>query len=584
MIALLKHENWYKIDRYEKENICISRIHLGVFNPQSQPVFNEKNDTILFFDGKIYPSTENDAKYCLALYEKNGIEFVKLLNGTFFIAIYDFKNKKLILANDRYGFFPYYYTLHNGKFMFSPEAKSILQSDITRKINIEALGEYLSFGMFFNDKTIFEGIHLLPPATVLTYDKNTIRLEKYWEFRYQCDYSIPEETHIKKLIETFRTGVNIRLEDKLRYCIGLSGGLDSRCIVGAINKENKGKVSALCFGADPSDEIIIAKRIANKCNIEFVTANISPQSIISNAHKETYLTDGRNNIGMSYVFSIYDKIKNISDVYMSGFALEVLLRGSFSWRLLKGCNSHSQLFDKLFNWARLFNQQEINELLNSDYRNKINEATISSYKKEWEKSYDKDLTNTVDNYFLQTRFAYSSSRLIEISCPSSDNAFVDTALKIPPEIKFYHSLYRKFMKELAPDLTKVAYQKTMIPPYFPTFFWTLGFSYQIGKQKIRDLLYTMSSGKISLPNNHGYIFTSDWIRKDMAFSSFLEKLLLNKEARFNEFFNQKYIENLLYLHKSGEQNNSSKLLYLATIELLLQIFFGEDKELENCVF
>ena len=206
--------------------------------------------------------------------------------------------------NDRYGFIPHYYTLQEEEFIFSPEIKAILQSNVDKKLNIEALGEYLSFGMFFDNKTIFEKIYILPPATILIYDNNAIHLGKYWEFKYSCDYSISEDAYIKELIETFRSAVNIRLKEELRYCIGLSGGLDSRCIVGAINNENKRKVFAFCFGANLCDEINIARKIASKCNIKFVTANISPQSIISNADKEVYLTDGRTNIGMSYDFSI----------------------------------------------------------------------------------------------------------------------------------------------------------------------------------------------------------------------------------------------------------------------------------------
>ncbi|MDD2889434.1 MAG: asparagine synthase-related protein [bacterium] len=584
MIDLLKHENWYKTDKYEEGNIYISRIHFGVFNPSSQPVFNQKRDIVLFLDGKIYPGTENDAEFCLASYEKNGIEFVKNLNGTFFIVIYELKSKKLILVNDRYGFFPYYYSLQGERFAFSPEAKSILQTGLNRKINMEALGEYLSFGMFLGDKTIFEGIHLLPAGTMLIYDKNNIHLKKYWEFKYQCDYNISEKRYVEELVETFRTGINMQLEDNLRYCMELSGGLDSRCIVGAINGRNRGKVFALCFGEKSCDEIVIARKVADKCNLKFITENVSPQNIINNAKNIVYLSEGRQHIGVSYFFSIYDRIKKISDVYIGGFATDILLSGRFSRRILKGCESHPQLFDKLFNWSRLFDQHEINKLFNSNYKNNINEAVHSSYKVEWEKSYDKDLTNTVDNYFFRTRFTYSNSRLMEFSCPSSDNAFVDIALKVPPEIRFYHRLYRKFMEVLSPDLSKIAYQKTMLPLYFPTYLWKLGLSYQVGKQRATNLICKLSSGKISLPNHHGYVFFSDWIRNNENFSSFLKKTVLNKEARMNEFFDRKYIENLFYLHKTGKQDNSSKLLFLATIEFLLQIFFDQDKEVENPMF
>ena len=128
MIDSLKHSEEYKVDKYMKESFAIARVHLGTFNPEPQPIFNEDKTLCIFMDGKIYDYKEkmlklkqaghkfkvnNEPEFCLHFYEENGKKFVKELNGIFLIAIYDFKNGSLLIANDRYGLIPHYYTLNN---------------------------------------------------------------------------------------------------------------------------------------------------------------------------------------------------------------------------------------------------------------------------------------------------------------------------------------------------------------------------------------------------------------------------------------------------------------------------------------
>ncbi|GAH75051.1 unnamed protein product, partial [marine sediment metagenome] len=107
MAESIKHEDWHLVDIYNAPFCGIARVHLGIFNPEPQPVFNEDKSRLIFMDGKIYDCegkkrdlqrrghsfrfTNNDAEFCLHLYEESGKDFVRQLNGTFVIAIYDTK-------------------------------------------------------------------------------------------------------------------------------------------------------------------------------------------------------------------------------------------------------------------------------------------------------------------------------------------------------------------------------------------------------------------------------------------------------------------------------------------------------------
>jgi asparagine synthase (glutamine-hydrolysing) len=118
MLERLKHKQWQKIEKYYSSFTHVGRVHLGIFNPEPQPVFNETHDLFAFMDGKIYDSNshinqlkrkghhfalENDPEFCLHAYEQYGKDFVQRLNGSFLLVIGDIKNRQVLILNDRFG-------------------------------------------------------------------------------------------------------------------------------------------------------------------------------------------------------------------------------------------------------------------------------------------------------------------------------------------------------------------------------------------------------------------------------------------------------------------------------------------------
>ena len=130
----VKHEAWYLVDKLVEDHFAISRVHLGILNPESQPIYNEDSSLRIFFDGELFDYEKelddlksrghifeigNDAEFCLHLYEECGAGFVENLNGSFIAIILDTNTQKLLIANDRYGLRPLYYTTIHEKFLFA---------------------------------------------------------------------------------------------------------------------------------------------------------------------------------------------------------------------------------------------------------------------------------------------------------------------------------------------------------------------------------------------------------------------------------------------------------------------------------
>jgi asparagine synthase (glutamine-hydrolysing) len=276
MVNSIKHEEFYRVDKYINLHFGIARVHLGIFNQKPQPIFNKDKSLCIFMDGKIYDygeqqnelrnkghkfNNENDSEFCLHSYEEHGKDFIKRLNGSFVFIICDLKSEKVIIANDRFGLRVHYYAINNGNLLFASEAKAILQDETFKKeLNDVAVAEFFSFGEFWGDKTFFRGINVLTPASILTYDGRDLSIEKYWEFKCEPDYNLSENDVVEQLVTTFKKAVKIRMEDNLRYGVSLSGGLDSRCVVAAIDENKRKDALAYTFGPLDCDEVKIAKK------------------------------------------------------------------------------------------------------------------------------------------------------------------------------------------------------------------------------------------------------------------------------------------------------------------------------------
>ena len=156
-----------------------------------QPVFNEDRSAWVVYNGEIYnfpelrPELESrghrfrtncDTEVIIHLYEEMGADCVKKLRGMFALAIYDKKQRTLILARDRLGKKPLHYAMHNGNLYFASEIKSILAvAPELATVNSQALLEYLYFGYVPDPITAFTGIHKLPPGYLLEFQDGKIK-------------------------------------------------------------------------------------------------------------------------------------------------------------------------------------------------------------------------------------------------------------------------------------------------------------------------------------------------------------------------------------------------------------------------
>lgn len=176
MTEVLSHRGPDGKGYYVKDNIGLGHSRLAIIDlfTGDQPIFNETKTIVVVFNGEIYNFialremlsekghrfyTKSDTEVIAHLYEEKGESFVESLRGMFALAIWDQDHEKLILARDRVGIKPLFYSCNNGTLLFGSEIKSILiHSSYKKEIDFESLHNYLSFMTTTGKKTIFKGI------------------------------------------------------------------------------------------------------------------------------------------------------------------------------------------------------------------------------------------------------------------------------------------------------------------------------------------------------------------------------------------------------------------------------------------
>jgi asparagine synthase (glutamine-hydrolysing) len=251
-----------------------------------QPLYSEDEQIVATVNGEIYNHrelrkqlqerhhfrTRVDGEVLIHLYEEHGLDFVHHITGMFAFALYDRRQKRLILGRDRAGKKPLFYRWNNGTLLYGSEIKPLLKGQ-RPPIHRPALSDYLRFGYVPAPLTILEGIYKLPPGTMMVADADSVpRTIDFWRMRFKRDdkksATQSEMTRWSEdLRETLRQSVSTRLESEVPMGFLLSGGIDSASVfaLGAKALDNE-QVQAFTIGFkdEPIDESRAAGEVAER--------------------------------------------------------------------------------------------------------------------------------------------------------------------------------------------------------------------------------------------------------------------------------------------------------------------------------
>ncbi|MBI3088124.1 MAG: asparagine synthase (glutamine-hydrolyzing) [Candidatus Omnitrophica bacterium] len=246
-----------------------------------QPISNEDRTVWVVFNGEIYNfqelrttlaaqghrfSTQTDTEVLVHLYEQEGMGFVKRLRGMFAFALWDVARRKLVLARDRLGIKPLYYTHQHGHFVFASELKALLQHPVVeRRLSLEGVDSYVTYGYIPAPRTPFAEIHKLPPATILTVQAGRVSQERYWGLSYTEKLTVTFEEAAQGFVERLREAVQQHLISDVPLGAFLSGGMDSSVMVALMSEVSRRPVKTFSIGYEGGgDELRYARMVAKR--------------------------------------------------------------------------------------------------------------------------------------------------------------------------------------------------------------------------------------------------------------------------------------------------------------------------------
>ncbi len=261
-----------------------------------QPLSNEDETVWIAFNGEIYNFEELNRKYLSSghtfrtrsdtetivhLYEELGEACFAEMRGMFGLALWDGKRKRLVLARDRLGKKPLFYSWDGRRLVFGSEIKALWKAGgLSQEMDLEALSDYFSYQYVPAPKTIYRSVRKLRPAHYLVVDKNGIRETPYWDIQFNHTRERSEAEWCEEFLAEYRASVKARLVSDVPLGAFLSGGIDSSSVVALMNEfQPPVTTCSIGFTEESYDEAGDARKFAETLGAKHHEKIVEPHAI-----------------------------------------------------------------------------------------------------------------------------------------------------------------------------------------------------------------------------------------------------------------------------------------------------------------
>jgi asparagine synthase (glutamine-hydrolysing) len=263
-----------------------------------QPIGNEDGSVQVVFNGEIYNyralrealearghrfRTHSDTEVLVHLYEDEGAGFVERLRGMFAFALWDASCRRLVLARDRLGIKPLYVYRDGEALLFGSELKTLLaHPGVERRLDGDALEDYLAFGMVPGSRSIFQGVEKLPPAHVLVASARRLdaRPRRYWQLRFDPDRRRRPDEWCEAIRAKLDEVVRLHLIADVPVGAFLSGGIDSGAVVALASGASSEPIRTFSIGfrEEAFSELPLARQVARQYGTVHTEEIVTPDA------------------------------------------------------------------------------------------------------------------------------------------------------------------------------------------------------------------------------------------------------------------------------------------------------------------
>jgi asparagine synthase (glutamine-hydrolysing) len=458
-----------------------------------QPMTSPSGRCTIVFNGEIYNAPElrarleragrrfatdhSDTEVVLALYEERGSDFLHELNGMFALAILDRERRELLLARDRLGIKPLYYS--ERPFAFASELKALLHvPGIERELDRESLFHYLSLRFVPGERSIFAGVRRLPPGHLLRYDLETrsVQVARWWRLRFGRDGDPAA------LPDALRDAVVRWTLADVPVAVSLSGGLDSSAVAALLAESGHGRVRTYSLGfAGEDDELPLARALAERWGTEHHEAVVDADELLDDLLGMVWALDEPYGGGLPswYVYRFMaDEVK----VGLTGTGGDELF-GNYRrfvpferarLRRLRGADVRRYHFEPSYYFtddekrALGIDGPDTSALLQRVFGESGSDNARDSV-------LYLDATTQLPDEFLHVTDRFSMAWSLEARTPFLDHELVELVASIPPELRTGPDDPKRLLREAVADLLTPAHLEAPKRGFvFPLARWLRG--------------------------------------------------------------------------------------------------------------
>ncbi len=567
-----------------------------------QPMLSADGRFVLSYNGEVYNFQElraklqamgyqfrsrTDSEVVLYAWAAWGPKSLELLNGMFAFAIWDRRQRELVLARDRYGIKPIYYAERPGVFLFGSEIKAMLSHPAMRvDMDPDALLEYMTFQNFFTDSTLFKGVKLLPAGCWLTIDaqKGEPIVQRHWDYGFgEPAETASEEEYAEELDRLFRQAVSRQLVSDVPVAAYLSGGMDSGSIAAIAARQFPGmKTFTVGFDLHSASGLELAFDERDKAeHMSYLFGTEHYEMVLKAGDMERvlplmmwHLDEPR--VGQSYPnFYAARLASRFGKVVLAGTGGDELF-GGYPWRYYRAVANEDfeHYIDKYYAyWQRLIPNSIIRQVFRPIWPQVEKVWTRDIFRDVFHR-HAKELTRPEDYinhslYFEAKTFLHgllvvedklSMAHGIETRVPFLDNDLVDFVMRLPVRLKLSKIGEVIRINENQPgDKSRIYFEKT-----------------RDGKLLLRQVMQRYIPAEVTDGIKQGFSAPdASWFRGESI--EYVRRRLMGRDAAIYNFLDRDTVQGLVSEHLEGKVNCRLLIWSLLSVEQWCRTFLGGER-------
>jgi asparagine synthase (glutamine-hydrolysing) len=574
MLAVIRHEQFYATGTWIDESCGVYIAWTAQANAfaDATPVQDERDGRLLVFSGEEYRGHESKVdglSYLLRLDEQDP-SFPAGLNGRFHGLVLDTVRRTARVFNDRYGMHRLYYHEAKDAFYFGVEAKAILavRPDL-RRLDPRGLGEFVTCGCVLENRTLFDAIHVLPPASRWTFRDGSIeRKHCYFEPReWEEQRPLEADRYHEALREVFSKSLPLYFNGRQGIGMSLTGGLDTRLVM-AWQKFQSGSLPCYTYADSHREcrDVVVARRVARACDQPHDVIRLGGEFLSRfpyYAERSMYLTDACVDVTRASDLYLSERARTIAPVRMTGLYGDEILRPQI--RAFKPMEPSPRVFDGSFLPYLSAARETYNGLIQG------HPLSFAAFRQApW-------------HHF--GILALEQTQLT-VRTPFLDNEFVRTAFQAPRAATMNNDLRVRLIGDGNAALQRILTDRgfagtggrvsSWLSRNFLEFTFKAEYAYDYGMPqwvaRVDHALATLRLERLFLGRHKLYHYRV-WYRD--VLSEYVKDMLLDSRTLARPYLRSQTVRTIVEQHTQGRQNYTTEIHRILSLELLHRLFIDK---------